>query len=116
MIHTLIEAETVVRLAKAQRWQSLVVVAPSFHLARAAMTTASVVLREYPTLRLHSVAGDALPWQEQAAHSQGMVGVRADFIRSELDRIINYTRKGDIEPWEQVELLFAGSEPVAKEG
>lgn len=110
MIHTLVEAETVVRHAKSRAWRSLAVLAPSFHLPRAAMTTASVALREYPELRLYPVAGAAQPWQEEAAHSQGMLGVRVDFIDTEIERIVRYTGKGDIAPWDQLEKLFTASE------
>merc|ERR1712039_824876 len=49
MIHTLIEAQLAVRYAKAQKWKSMVAMAPPFHLPRAAMTLASVAHREYPS-------------------------------------------------------------------
>lgn len=106
MIHTLFEAELAVRYAKAQGWKSLLVVAPSFHLPRAAMTTASVALREAPDLRVLPYAGAPLCWEESAVHSQGMVGTRLDFLESEMERIERYTEKGDIAPWDQLEKRF----------
>lgn len=114
MIHTLNESRTVVQHAKAKGWRSLAVLAPSFHLPRAAMTLASEVLRQYPDLRLHPFVGDSLPWQEEAQHSQGMVGYRSDFIRSELDRIVRYTKNGDIEAWTRLEEFFVGSDTASK--
>lgn len=113
MIHTLVEARSVVQHAKARGWQSLAVLAPSFHLPRAAMTLASEAMREYPDLRLYPFAGDNLPWHERAQHSQGMVGVRSDFIKSELDRIVRYTNTGDIATWTSLWNLFDSSDAAS---
>merc|ERR1712187_1075408 len=109
MIHTLVEAETVVRHVKKKGWKSLAIVAPAFHLVRAALTTASVALREYPELQLVPYAGSPLIWEEASAHSQGMVGVRAEFLKSELTRIERYSRKGDIAPLRDLEEYFVRS-------
>lgn len=106
MIHTLIEAELAVRHAKAQGWRSLVVVAPPFHLPRAALTAASVAYREAPELRVLPFPGAPLPWEAQAVHSQGMVGTRLEFLDAELARIERYTAKGDIAPWDELEERF----------
>lgn len=109
-VHTLNEAEHVVRFVKERGWGSIVVVAPAFHLPRAVMTIASVALREYPRLRVHPLAGGPLPWHERARHSQGMEGLRLDFIDSEFDRILRYTAKGDIASWNELEAYFATCE------
>lgn len=98
MIHTLIEAELAVRQAKARSWHSMVVVAPPFHLVRAAITAASVALREFPELRIYPFAGTPLPWEEVSVHSQGMKGRRLDFLQAEMERIERYMAKGDIAP------------------
>ena len=45
---------------------------------------------------------DVLSWDEEASHSQGIVGVRRTFIGSELRRIPTYTAKGDLAPASQV--------------
>lgn len=112
-INTLTEAEALVSHVKMKGWRSLAVVAPSFHLPRAAMTVASVARKSLPELLLYPVAGGPLPWQEQGAHSQGMLGIRADFIDSELDRIVRYTTKGDISPMAELEAYFAHCETAA---
>eukprot|EP00929_Paragymnodinium_shiwhaense_P108745 TRINITY_DN75078_c0_g1_i1.p1 TRINITY_DN75078_c0_g1~~TRINITY_DN75078_c0_g1_i1.p1 ORF type:complete len:301 (+),score=74.43 TRINITY_DN75078_c0_g1_i1:60-962(+) len=108
MIHTLIEAETIVRHAKRRGFRSLAVLAPAFHLLRSAMTTASVAMKEYDDLRVYPLAGVPLSWQEASQHSQGMAAsTRAAFINTELSRIHAYTEKGDIAAWEQIEEFFA---------
>eukprot|EP00747_Dinoflagellata_sp_TGD_P072138 gnl/TRDRNA2_/TRDRNA2_157350_c0_seq5.p1 gnl/TRDRNA2_/TRDRNA2_157350_c0~~gnl/TRDRNA2_/TRDRNA2_157350_c0_seq5.p1 ORF type:complete len:103 (+),score=21.96 gnl/TRDRNA2_/TRDRNA2_157350_c0_seq5:51-359(+) len=89
-----------------KRWKSLIVVAPPFHLPRAAMTAASVAKKEHPSLRIYPFAGAPLLWEEQAGHSQGMLGTRLEFLDSELARIELYTSKGDIAPCEELAELF----------
>ncbi len=97
MLNTLNEAEAVVRHAKAQGYESLLVVAAPFHQQRALMTTVSVVLKEHPTLRVYSAPGHPLDWQETVVHSQGTVqATRLDLIAGELERIEKYGRKGDL--------------------
>mmetsp|Transcript_588 Transcript_588/g.1355 ORF Transcript_588/g.1355 Transcript_588/m.1355 type:complete len:257 (-) Transcript_588:172-942(-) len=105
-VNTLVEAQLVVQHAKAMGWRRLVVAAPSFHLPRAAMTTASVARVQYPELEVYPFVGAALPWEGQALHSQGMQGSRLDFLSSELERIEKYTAKGDIAPSEILEQYF----------
>ena len=57
----------------------------------------SVVLREFPGLRMYNRVGAALPWDETAVHSQGALQcTRSEFIRGELARIEWYRNKGDL--------------------
>ena len=107
MLHTLVESENVVRFCKRQGWSSLLVVAPPFHLPRAAITMASVAMRELPELRVYPVPGAPLRWAEASVHSQGMKGTRLDFLDSELARISTYTAKGDLEPADALLHFFA---------
>lgn len=109
MVHTLAEAELVVRLAKRRGWRTLLVVAPSFHLPRAAATTASVSMREHAELRVFAHPGAPLPWEEEARHSQGMRATRSEFLDSELDRIERYMVKGDIAETDALEARFTRS-------
>ena len=71
MIHTRVEAEALVRFAKAAGFRSVIVTAPPFHQLRAFATIVSVALEEYPTLQLWSWAGPAQPWGQEVRHSQG---------------------------------------------
>jgi len=105
-IHTLMEAQLVVRLAKGRGWRTLVLAAPPFHLVRAAMTTASVALREFPSLQICTLAGSPLTWEEEAVHSQGMLGTRLEFLDAEMERIERYTAKGDIAPADELASYF----------
>merc|ERR1719341_1654220 len=82
MIHTLSESELAISAALRQKWDRLLVVAPPFHLPRAAMTAASVsIKRNGPRILAH--VGTPLQWEETSQHSQGMFGMRLDFLDSE---------------------------------
>ena len=103
ILHTLIEAEALVRFAKARGYGSLYVVAPPFHQPRAFMTAVTAALREYPDLQLYSYPGAALPWQAEVAHSQGQTrGTRSELIAGELERIRKYHAQGDLASVEDV--------------
>ncbi len=96
-LNTLIEAQATVRYAKAQRYQSLLVVAASFHQQRAVMTIITVALKEYPALKVYSAPGYPMDWQAEVTHSQGTVtGKRYELIQGELERIEKYGAKGDL--------------------
>ncbi len=103
ILHTLIEAEALVRFAKARGYRSLYVVAPPFHQPRAFMTAVTVALREYPDLQLYSHPGAALPWGAEVVHSQGQTrGARSELIGGELERIGKYHAQGDLAAVEDV--------------
>ena len=96
-LNTLIEAQATVRFAKAQGVKSLLVVAVPFHQQRAVMTTISVALAEYPTLRVYSAPGMPIDWQATVVHSQGTLqGKRYELIYGEQERIDKYGKKGDL--------------------
>ncbi len=103
LLHTLIEAEALVRFAKLRGYRSLYVVAPPFHQPRAFMTAVTVARREYPDLQLYSQPGAALPWGAEVVHSQGQTrGVRSELIGGELERIRKYHAQGDLASVEDV--------------
>ena len=96
-LNTLIESEALIKLASSQEYTSLLVVAAPFHQTRAFMTAATVATRNNPALRIYSFPGKALPWQEKVSHSQGtVISTRKNLIHSELERIRNYQKKGDL--------------------
>ena len=97
ILHTLIEAESLVRYLKAKNWKTVVVVSAPFHQLRCFMTVVSVALKEMPNLRIYNQVGTTLPWSETVAHSQGTLQLkRSDLIESELRRIDTYQQKGDL--------------------
>jgi hypothetical protein len=99
ILHTLIEAQTVVRHAKAKGYRSLIVTSVPFHQERAFITVVSEVLREYTSLNVYSHVGRPQPWDEITTHSQGILrGTRAELIAEEQKRIDLYTAKGDLFP------------------
>ncbi len=99
ILHTLIESEKVVRFAKAQGYQRLIVTSAPFHQERAFMTVVTVAMREYPSLKVYSYPGAPQPWDEAVTHSQGRLrGTRAELIAEEQKRIESYTAQGDLAP------------------
>jgi uncharacterized SAM-binding protein YcdF (DUF218 family) len=103
ILHTQIEAQKVVRFARAQGYQRLIVVSSPFHQERAFMAMATAVLREYPSLKLYSHPGAPQPWDEVVTHSQGRLrGTRAELIAEERTRIERYTAQGDLLPRESI--------------
>jgi hypothetical protein len=102
-MNTLTEAEALVRYAMANGMARVFVVATPFHQLRAFITIVSVVLREFPELRVYNRVGTALPWDQTVLHSQGVLQcTRSELIQSELARIERYRRKGDLVPEDQV--------------
>jgi hypothetical protein len=97
MLHTLIEAESLVRYARAQGLTRLFVVSAPFHQLRAFMTTVKVALREFPELEIYNKVGAALPWHEVVSHSQGTLQLkRRELIQAELERIEKYQNQGNL--------------------
>jgi hypothetical protein len=61
------------------------------------MTAITAALHIYPQLKLYSMPGYPLPWQQEVIHSQGkVIGTRSSLIASELTRIELYQQKGDL--------------------
>jgi hypothetical protein len=67
------------------------------------MTAITVVLREYPALKLYSHPAFTMPWQEEAVHSQGTLkATRSELIHMELERINKYQKKGDLASFDEI--------------
>lgn len=97
MLHTRIEAESLVNHAKRQGYKSIIVTAPPFHQPRAFMAAVTAAVALYPDLKLYSYPGRALSWQQEVAHSQGKVREsRSGLIAGEVERIQKYRVKGDL--------------------
>jgi hypothetical protein len=83
-----------VRFAKEQGWNEVIIVAPSFHMRRCALSAITAVLLFYPKLRVYNQVGVAQSWYEEVVHSQNVVhGLRNGLIVGELRRTIRYQRK-----------------------
>ncbi len=99
ILHTLIEAQGVVRWARRRGCQRLIVSSAPFHQERAFMTAVTAALREYPALKIYSYPGAPQPWDEVVTHSQGtLAGTRAELLVEEQRRIEKYTAQGDLAP------------------
>ncbi len=95
ILHTGIEADSVVRFAKAKGYERLLVVSVPFHQERAFISVVTAALREYPSLKVYSHPGAPQPWDEVVTHSQGkLCGTRAELIAEEQKRIETYTARG----------------------
>jgi len=99
ILHTRIEAEAVVRFAKAKGYERLLVTSVPFHQERAFMAVVTAALQEYPSLKIYSYPGAPQPWEEVVTHSQGRLrGTRAELIAEEQKRIEKYTAQDDLLP------------------
>ncbi len=97
LMHTHTEAEAFIAYAKAHRWKKVYATAADFHQPRAFTNTVSIVLRDYPALRVFSAPGIHLPWMEEVAHSQKTVrDLRYKLFTGEYKRLNDYCDKGDL--------------------
>lgn len=97
LLHTGIEANSMVKHAKEQNYSSVIVTAAPFQQPRAFMAAATAAMRHYPDLKIYSLPGKPLPWNEVALHSQGKAeNTRAGLIAGEIKRIKKYSKQGDL--------------------
>lgn len=103
VIHTLSEMRALMRYARANALQTVLLVAPRFHIVRAFMSGVLALTEHYPELRLYPVLGTPLNWGEESSHSQGVLkGIRADFLVEEIIRIYAYHGQGNLPDPESV--------------
>ncbi|MER2997656.1 YdcF family protein [Pontibacter populi] len=103
MLHTGIEATSMVKHALAQGYKKVIVTAAPFQQPRAFMAAATAAMRLYPELKLYSLPGKPLPWQQVAVHSQGKTeSTRAGLIAGEMKRIEKYSKHGDLATVDEV--------------
>jgi len=103
MAQTHTEASAHIAYAKAQQWKNVYVVASPFHLFRAFVNTISIVLHQYPKLKVFSSLGAHLPWTQVALHSQFVEsGRRCDLVAKEWQRIEDHHAKGNLVSAHQV--------------
>jgi len=114
-LNTLIESEAMVRHAKLNRFESIIIIASPFQQLRSFMTAVTVVLREYHSCRVYSYPGIPLPWSGVSLHSQGSLkNTRIRLIQSELDRIKKYSIKGDLVAVEEVLEYLNGRDSLSR--
>lgn len=103
LLHTRIEAESVILHAKEKGYTRLIVTASPFQQPRAFMAAVTAAQLHYPGLYLYSLPGKAMPWKEQVVHSQGEVqDTRAGLIAGEMERIRKYHAQGDLASVDEV--------------
>jgi hypothetical protein len=97
ILHTGIEAQSMVSYAKVQGYESMVVIAPPFHQTRAYMAAVTAALKIYPALMLYNYPGNTQPWQQLVTHSQGNVhDSRSGLVKGEINRIYKYQETGEL--------------------
>lgn len=95
--NTLTELAAMVDYTKKNGWSQIRLIAAPFHQLRAFMTVVSVLLKEYPELRVYNSVGCTLDWNEPVKHSQNESSTRrSDVIAKEIKRIHVYHEKGDL--------------------
>jgi hypothetical protein len=96
-LNTLIEANAMIQFAKRKQYRDIYISAAPFHQLRAFMTSVTAALKYYPRINIYSYCGNALPWLDRVAHSQGeTLGSRKELIHGEFGRILKYQNKGDL--------------------
>lgn len=94
IVHTLSEMQAMVRFAKEEGMQNVVIVAPQFHLMRAFMSAVVATAVYYPQLRIHPRLGE-LDWNAPVRHSQGkVIGTPDELLVGEIARIFLYQGRG----------------------
>lgn len=83
--------------ATEMKWETIILVAPPFHLARAFMCAVCEVINQRSDLKVYAKSGFVDPWDETVIHSQGnAVARRKDLIFIELMAILALIIKGDL--------------------
>jgi len=97
LAHTHTEAIAFVSHAKREGWKTMYVTSPAIHQLRAFVNTVSIVLQEYPELKVFNKVGTFLSWVEEAVHSQNIEkGKRYELVENEWRRVLRYHEKGDL--------------------
>jgi hypothetical protein len=100
--NTLTEAQALVQHAKKYALETILVIAPPFHLPRAFMTTIRAASSKYPGLKIYSRPGITFPWHNKVVHSQGILRAkRFELIGEELNRIHKYAAKQDLSSFQE---------------
>lgn len=103
LAHTHSEALALISCAHQELWKTLYIISPAFHQIRAFVNTISIVLHNYPELKVFSKIGEPLPWIMEATHSQNITrGKRSELIFGEWRRILKYCAKGDLATAKQI--------------
>jgi hypothetical protein len=96
-INTRIESEEVINWTQKNEIKKLIICAPPFHLVRAFMTAASVIIENKYDISLYAIPGYVNNWRDITISHQGLnKNSFNSFIDIELERIKNYIKKGDI--------------------
>lgn len=97
-LNTKTELKALADYVKERGWKEVAITAPPFHQVRVFLTFLRIIqLAQMNNLKIYNRVGQPQPWQEQAAHSQGVLrDTRENLIASEFERIIKYTSKGDL--------------------
>ena len=96
-LNTLTELESLVQYAGESGWNEIVMMAAPFHQLRSFLTIVGAIRRQRSSLRVYNVPGIALPWGEEALHSQGVLrATRSQLVVEEHARIVRYTERGDL--------------------
>jgi hypothetical protein len=97
LAHTHTEAEAHISYAKEQEWKKVYLVGSFVHQFRVVVNTVSIVLKNYPKLKVFSQPGFRLPWMEENTLSQtSQKRKRYQDVEDEWKRIETYHAKGDL--------------------
>ena len=96
--HTDTEARNLVFCCKSRGWKRVIVTCVTHQQVRGFVNTITYAVRYYPELKVYSVPGKPLPWQDESLYSQGNIqGSRiSDGVAAEYERLERWHAKDDL--------------------
>lgn len=100
IINTYLESLSVIHYLIKNNINSIAIYSPYFHLPRSFITLVSCLIKEKKKIRVYPISGILLDFDKTfIVHCQGKVRGNANkLIKIEYDRIVKYTKKGDLLP------------------
>lgn len=90
-LNTFSEAIGLVEYARENEWDSVVIVAPRFHILRCFVSTVSALILHHPQLKVYAHAARRPQWFEKITHSQCReTATPLEFTVVERRKILNY--------------------------
>ena len=97
MIHTKNESNRVIEYAMMNKIDNLIICAPTFHILRASLSIISSAIQKGVNINISPIIVNNSNWNRECITHQGNTkDIYHNILEIELDRIYEYTKKGDI--------------------
>ena len=103
IIHTKNESNTIIEYANYNKIQNIIICAPIFHILRASITLISSAIQKGININFMPIIIKKYNWKNIYMTHQGNTNDTCEnILEMELDRIYEYTKKGDIKPFKTI--------------